>query len=387
MPSSTTSFNPAAYRDLFPHTQNDGVYLNHASLSPLPSTVIEAVAKSLQRRQNGAVDHFETEFPLIEETRRLISRLIGAEGGHQIAFTPNTSFALNIIAQGLELRQGDEILIYEREFPSNVYPWLQLRTNGVEVSYLPDDNGIITTESVSRNLKPETKVLAISAVQFLSGFRADLQEISRLCKANGTYLVVDAIQSLGHCPVDVCDIGIDALCAGGHKWLMCPQGIGFMYMSDEFRDRLKVKNKGWLSVESIWDLFDTSQPVNPEMKRFEPGTFNIPAIMGMRQSVKLLLEIGPAAINSHTLNLNSYIISELTNAGLLLYGTQEDKFRSAVVSFVLPEHIDSNLLAEQLKEERIYVSSRSGLIRLSPYFYTLEDEIKRAVAVIKQFIK
>lgn len=385
--SSTSQFEPAAYRHLFPHISDGGIYLNHASLSPLPTSVTDAVFDSLSRRQTGTVDHFETEYPRIEETRELLSKLIGAEGGRQIAFTPNTSFALNMIAQGLDLKPDDHVLVYEREFPSNVYPWLELQSNGVGVRYLPDENGIITIESVLRHLKPETKLLAISAVQFLSGFRVDLQEISRLCKANGTYLVVDAIQALGHSPIDVRETGIDALCAGGHKWLMCPQGVGFMYMSDEFRDRLKVRNKGWLSVESIWDLFDTGQPLNPEMKRFEPGTFNIPAIMGMRESLKLLIEMGPEAVNNHILKLNSHIISELTGAGLLLYGTQEDTSRSAIVSFMLPDHINSDLLVEQLNKEKVYVSSRSRLLRLSPYFYTLEEEIERAVDVIKLLIK
>ncbi len=385
--SETGSFNPEIYRSHFPHINDGGIYLNHAALSPLPLAVTEAVTASLKRRQQGAIDHFETEFPIIENTRYLLSQLIGADGGHQLAFTPNTSFAISIIAQGIDWEPGDEVLLYEREFPSNVYPWLQLKPKGVEVAYLSDDRGKISVPHVKSALKRNTKVLSISAVQFLSGYRADLAEISSLCKANGTKLVVDAIQALGHSPVNVSKLGIDALCCGGHKWLMSPQGIGFMYMSDEFRDQISITAKGWLSVENVWDLFDTNQSLHPNMNRFEPGTYNIPAITGMHEALTIILEAGVENIRRHVLELTDFIISELIRAGLMLYGTHEDENRSAIVSFILPPHINSEDLVRQLGNKKVYVSARSGLLRISPYFYTTRKETERAVTIIKRLIQ
>lgn len=380
---SESLYGPERFRKNFPHTREPGIYFNHAALSPLPDRTAAAVQRSLESRQKLPVDDFMSlDFPVMEQTRTRLATLIGASGGSRIAFTPNTSFALSIIANGFPFEPGDEVLLYEEEFPSNVYPWLVQQARGVKVQRFSGVNGCFALDDVRRALNPNTRILALSAVQFVSGFRADLPALSEICRANGTFLVVDAIQALGHSPVEVQAWGIDALCSGCHKWLMTPQGLGFLYMSEAFQERIAVTAKGWLSVASVWELFDTEQPLNPGMSRFEPGTFNLPAIHGLNQSLGLLEEAGYDNIRRHVLRLGDLLHEKLEGSGLQLYGPQEPEHRSAIRTYRLPEHIDPHALYETLCRAGLYLSVRNGLLRFSPYFYNTEAETEKAAALV-----
>lgn len=378
-----TGLHPETYRAAFPHTAERGIYLNHAALSPLPAATVAAVQRSLENRQRFPVDDFlSTDFPVLEQTRERLAQLIGATDGSRIAFTPNTSFALNIIASGFPFAPGDEVLIFDEEFPSNVYPWLVQQARGVQVRRFSGTNGCFTLDDITRALTPRTRFLALSAVQFVSGFRADLRAISEICRANGTFLVVDAIQALGQSPVCVQTDGIDALCSGCHKWLLSPQGLGFMYMSEAFQDKIAVTAKGWLSVASVWDLFDTAQPLNPGMSRFEPGTFNLPAIHGLNESLKLILEAGPARIRTHILKLGDWMRAQLEPTSLRLYGPENENNRSAILTFRLPEGTSADAIQAHLIRNGVIASVRNGLLRFSPYFYNTIAEAETAAGIL-----
>lgn len=380
---SNTGLHPEAYRAAFPHTAERVIYLNHAALSPLPAATVFAVQRSLENRQHFPVDDFlSADFPVLEQTRQRLAQLIGATDNSRIAFTPNTSFALNIIASGFPFVPGDEVLLFDEEFPSNVYPWLVQQMRGVEVRRFSGINGCFTLDDITRALTPRTRILALSAVQFVSGFRADLRTISEICRSNGTFLVVDAIQALGQSPVCVQTDGIDALCSGCHKWLLSPQGLGCMYMSEAFQEQITVTAKGWLSVVSVWDLFDTVQPLNPGMSRFEPGTFNLPAIHGLNESLKLIHEAGPTRIRAHVLELGNRMRAQLEPTSLRLYGPENDENRSAILTFRLPENKSPEAIQTHLFRNRVIASVRNGLLRFSPYFYNTKAEIDAAASIL-----
>ncbi|AXJ01105.1 Selenocysteine lyase/Cysteine desulfurase [Cyclonatronum proteinivorum] len=384
---STSGFNPETYRRHFPHLHDGGIYFNHAALSPLPSATVKAVTQSLERRQHMPVDDFmDTDWPVMAQTREQLAALTGASGPDRIAFMPNTSFALSIIANGFAFEKGDEVLVFQDEFPSNVYPWLLQEARGVKVRCFSGTNGCFTPDDVAVALTSHTRIFAVSAVQFLSGFRADLSSIAKLCRANGTFLVVDAIQALGHSPVSAEADGIDALCAGCHKWLMTPQGLGFLYLSEAFQDRIAVTAKGWLSVASVWDLFDTHQPLNAGMSRFEPGTFNLPAIHGLHKSLELLTETGPENIRRHVLALGAALHTQLEDTPLKRYGPAEETKRSAIITFRLPEHTDTAMFGKRLAEKGLIGSVRNGLLRFSPYFYNTQAEVSKAADIIKDVL-
>ncbi|MCH8568573.1 MAG: aminotransferase class V-fold PLP-dependent enzyme [Balneolales bacterium] len=376
------------FRSLFPHLNNTqkSIYFNHAALSPLPKSATNAIMENLESRQCGEIDAFEQIFPIINATRQMLSDLISANSADDIAFMPNTSFGLSAIAAGLPLEAGDRILVYEQEFPSNVYPWLSLLEKGIEVDFIPANIFRLNAATVEQYIRPKTKLFSVSAVQFLSGYPAPLQELGELCKANNMYFIVDAIQAAGNRPVNVQNAGIDALCCGCHKWLMGAQGLGFMYAGEQLRQELKLVSKGWLSVENIWDLFNTKQKLHPGMQRFEPGTFNLPAISGLHESLKIIKIANPEIIAEHTLNLGNHLMTGLQKAGFRLYGNFE-RPQSAISSYKIPDKIDPRNLYNKLKENDIHVSIRNELIRFSPYFYNTRYEADAIMEQINTIVR
>ena len=192
----------SALRELFPHT-NRSIYLNHAAVSPLSRPVLNALETYQMQRHRDHVENFDLIEPIIDETRDLLGQLLGTTAS-RIDFAPNTSSALSLLANGLDWQPGDRIAIPGCEFPANVYPFMNLIQRGVAVDFIPHDEGVISLEAIEQTLTKRTRLLSISWVQFLSGFRIDLNEVSRLCKSKDVLFSVDAIQGLGAAFVEVC---------------------------------------------------------------------------------------------------------------------------------------------------------------------------------------
>ncbi|MGH9483121.1 MAG: aminotransferase class V-fold PLP-dependent enzyme, partial [Terriglobales bacterium] len=222
------------------------VYFNHAAASPLATTTRKAMERVLaELNQSGPPLDWQAWLTALDRTRHALARLIGAQA-RDIAFTKNTSEGLCSVAQGLEWARGDRVVSFECEFPANLYPWLALRPRGVELELLPP--AALSDLDRLRQALRGARLLSVSFVQYLSGFRADLEAIGELCHEAGALFVVDAIQGLGAFPVDVRRAGIHALAADGHKWLTGPEGAGFLYVSPELLDQLTPAEVGWLSV-------------------------------------------------------------------------------------------------------------------------------------------
>lgn len=192
----------------------------------------------------------------IEKLRTLLAKLIRTDSS-RIALIYNTSHGLNIIASGLEWKEGDEILISEGEFPANVYPFFNLRRLGVKVKILPTSSGDLEPDTLLSAITQKTKMLSVNFVEFLSGYKAVLKTIGEICQGHRIIFVVDAIHGLGAIPLDVINRSIDALACGGHKWLMFPQGIGFLYIIKELQDKIRQSHLRWMSVEDPEDFVKT----------------------------------------------------------------------------------------------------------------------------------
>ena len=240
------------YRSLFPVTKKM-IYLNHAATSPLSLRVIEVIEEHFHQRSITIVENWDFVLDKIEELRTLLAKVVGTDHS-RIALVYNTSHGLNIVASGLEWKEGDEILIPEGEFSANVYPFLNLRRKGVKIKLVPTPSGGLEPETLLSAITPVTKLLSVSFVEFLSGYKTNLKAIGEICHDHGIIFVVDAIQGLGAIPLDVIDCGIDALACGGHKWLMFPQGIGFLYITKELQDKIQQSHLGWMSVENPEDF-------------------------------------------------------------------------------------------------------------------------------------
>lgn len=263
-----------------------------------------------------------------EETRVLIAKLINANGTEYVSFAANTSEGIPFAAEEFNWSHRDEIILNKMEFPANIQPFRILEKQGVKLVYLePDDEGKVTPGMIENAITSKTKVVSISAVQYLNGFRADLKSIGKICQRNDIYFVVDGIQALGAIEIDVEESYIDALASGGHKWLMSPMGIGFLYLSEEPANILKPAKTGWLSVETPWEPSNFNQNWQPFSRHIETGTFNMMGIIGMNASLSHLLEIGKETVESEILKLTAHLFSNVLPLD-----------RVGIITPALPEH-------------------------------------------------
>lgn len=372
-------------RQLFPHTETGHIYLNHAAISPLSLPLTNAIEAFLRDRQSGAVENFEMGMEIMASARNRAAGYIDLPADDHITFFGNTSDAISAVAEGFPWKDGDEVLLNSMEFPSNVQPFRALSRLGVNVVIAQSKENRITAEMLEKEITPRTRMISISAVQFLTGFRADLEEIGELCRAHDLFFVVDAIQQLGAMPVKPLEAGIDAVATGSHKWLMGPMGSGFLWMSDRLADLLRPARTGWLSVEEPWELMNYDQKWQPVSSHLETGTPNMLSITGLDASLKLLMETGEETIRNQILYLSGHASRRLESEGASLISPAADSERAGIVTFRLPQAGDAEEAVNRLREMKITLSMREGMIRISPHFYNTKEEIDIAIdALLKR---
>ena len=373
---SMPQYNIDHYRSLFPFLKNGTLYFDHASIGPLPTPTRSAVETYLLQRSEREINVFLDFLKIHQATKDRVGTLLNAPK-ERIAFCDNTSNGLNLLAAGFPWKTGDRILLTDMEFPANVYPFLNQKRHGVEVDFVKNRSGEILFEDIEHAITPSTRVLSISYVQFLHGFRADLAAIGDLCKRKGIIFSVDAIQAAGTVPIDVQAMKIDFLSCGGQKWLLSPEGISFVYVSEELQSRIHQAHLGWMSIDDFFsDFFRHRMELDPTARRFENGTLNIAGIVGLHASLGLLLEAGIQNIQHHLGDLTQFLIERLKEKKLEIITPDDPARRSGIVTFRPP---DAKKLFEELRARKIVVSLREGCIRFSPHFYNTTDEITRAL--------
>jgi selenocysteine lyase/cysteine desulfurase len=346
---------------------------------------VRAQTQHLHDRSSGKIETFFDDLVQIEKTKGCMERLINAESFSRIALVGNTSDALNIVATGIDWKPGDRILLNDQEFPANIYPYLHLKSQGVEVDIMQCPDGKVSPERIYSALRPRTRVLALSAVQYLSGYRADLALLGDLCRSRGIMFLVDGIQAIGAIKLDVQAMKIDAMAAGAPKWQMGPQGIGFLYLTEELQARINQKYLGWLSVVNPFDFLNWNQPLDPTARRYEGGTVNIPGMWGLHAALSTLLEVGPELIESHILGLTQVLMDQLRDAeGSSLFSPSLLAERAGIVTIEPPKGVDPTTAFEELTRREIFFSLRNNKFRYSPHFYNTRDEILSAASSTKE---
>src|SRR5258708_7574631 len=274
-------------RGLFPIT-SQSVYLNHAAVSPPPTPTIAAVKGQLDDVAENGSANYRAWVATKERARRLAADMIGARP-EQVAFMRNTSDGLSTVANGLSWQPGDNVVTFRNEFPSNIYPWLRLReAHQVEVRLCQERDGRVDIEELINLVDKHTRIIAISQVQYASGFRADLERLARIARARDALLVVDVIQAMGAMPINVEDQLIDVAAGAGHKWLLTPEGVGLLYLSDRARERIQPTLVGWVSVPNPEDYNNFEQDWNRGALAWETGTGPTALIHGLEASLRLL---------------------------------------------------------------------------------------------------
>jgi cysteine desulfurase/selenocysteine lyase len=370
-------------RTEFPWT-SDTIYLNHASVGPLPERTRQ-VLDGFNRKRAAPFQLPDRELMMtLAESRRLCAALINASP-EEIALSINTGFGLSLAARALPLQAGDIVVASDREFPANVYPWMMLKDIGVALELAPTTpEGWPDEEYLMERIgDPRVRVLAISLVQFSNGYTVDLARLSSATRAAGTYLVVDAIQGLGHVPVDVRRTPVDVLACGAQKWLLSPWGSGFVYVRRELIRELRPAITGWMAFEGTDDfsrLTEYNDTLRGDARRFELITLPYQDFAGMNASLALLLELGIVNIGRHLQRLQEPVLAWSANAGARV--TSPQGHRGSGILCVAPR--DVGVAFRALRAAGIVCSLREGAIRLSPHAYNTADDMQRVVEALKR---
>jgi len=371
--------NPAT-RDLFPVTQRFA-YLNHASVGALPRPVTLAMSRYLEDRSARGSEALVDWDCDIERVRAAAARFLGARRD-EIIFTGSISHGLNIVAAGLDWRPGDNLICAETEFTANVYPWTNLRRRGVEVRFAPARDHRILIHELSALMDHRTRLVAISFVEFCTGYRVDLDALSALCRERGVLLCVDGIQGLGALQFRVDETPADFVAAHAAKWMLGPIGAAFLYVRHDLLSRLEPVMAGWRGVVDRDDYFCFDSPLREGGERFEPGSLNAVGLVGLEAAIELLLSIGLAEIEDRILALTDVLLAGLAARGCTITSPiTTRRERSGIVSFRHPT-VPSAELMEHLKRADVLVSLRGDVIRVSPHFYNNEADLERLLAAL-----
>lgn len=372
----------AKARSFFPHTKTGLIYFNHAATGPLPATVTEKITEYTQERSLNSIDNFVKVSGYVDSTKADLGGMLNCNAD-RIAYLDNTTNGINILASGIKWKKGDRILLNDIEFPANVYPFLNLRSEGVEIDMVKSHNGIVSADDIIAGIKPGTRLVAISFVQFLTGYRVDLEKIGNYCRNNGIIFSVDAIQGLGALRLDVEKCKVDFLSAGTQKWLLGLQGLSFIYLTEKLQNEIDMKYIGWLSVEDAWNILKYDLTPLKTAERYQNGTISHIGVFAFRGSLDFFLEFGWDNIEKQVINNSAYLSSSLKEIGYkpLLNGCDEANL-SGIVTF---SHERAGEIFQYLADKNVSCSVREGMLRLSPHFYNSHEEIDRATDLLKNF--
>ncbi|MEX0873230.1 MAG: aminotransferase class V-fold PLP-dependent enzyme [Aquisalimonadaceae bacterium] len=357
------------------------IYLNHAGVGPWPQRTRDAIAAFADENLYRGAAAYRRWLQTETQLRKRLAELINAPTGDDIALVKNTSEGLSFIAYGLSWNAGDEIIINRQEFPSNRVVWESLATRGVKVVDVDLASAATPEDALIDAIGANTRMLAVSSVQYGTGLRMNLPPLAAACRQHGILFCVDAIQSLGALRFDLGEVDADFVVADGHKWMLGPEGVGLFYCCPSIRDQLQLTQYGWHMLEHAGDYDRTAWEVARSARRFECGSPNMLGIHGLEASLSVLQgDGGLAEVERKVLNNVTHLVDLISRSERLeLISSSEPERLSGIVTFTAPG-ADSYSLYSALMESGVICASRGGGVRFSPHFYTPPAAVAEAVA-------
>ncbi len=372
-----------AFRDQMPVSQA-WAYFDHAAVGPIPRRAAIAIQNwATQACQAGDV-HWPEWSSASSQLRKHAAALLHCQTS-EIGLIPNTTFGINVVAAGYRWRAGDSVVVPQNEFPSNMLPWKQLQERGVQVRIVPVGlDGRLCIDRIIDVIDTSTRMVTVSWVGYASGYRIDLAELCDRVHRAGAQLFVDAIQGLGVFPLDTQAIPIDYAAADGHKWMLGPEGAGLLYIRQSNLERLNPMMIGWCSVESSASFSSEATELKSSAARYEGGSSNHVGVIGLAQSLGMLLEYGcaypenpiAAAILENAASLRDAIRSA---GGVLAYdqpASANAPTASGIVSFEMPDR-DPMQVRKQLLAAGVVLSVRHNKLRIATHAYNDHQDIDR----------
>ena len=368
-------------RSLFPYLKTGKIYFGHASTAPLSTYVANRLKEYIHVRSETKIDDYTAVLKSMENVKKGLSAMINSTPD-RIAFTDNTNNGINMLAQSVVWKPNNRIILNDIEFPANVYPFMNLKSRGVQIDFVKSHQGIVSAENIINAITSDTRLISVSQVQFLTGYRVDLDILGKACKEKGIIFSVDAIQGLGAVRLDVQKSHIDFISCGTQKWLLGLQGLAFIYLSKELQESMHPSQPGWLSVNDAWNLLDFNLNLKQTAEVFQSGTMNYPGIHAMDASLKLFNEFGFDEIEERIVSNSVYFISSLKEIGITPFLSDVDKkYLSGIVSF---EHPSADKIFHELLHRNIISSLRDRVIRFAHHFYNTEDDIDKVISALKE---
>lgn len=364
---------------VFPVTRR-WAYCDHAAVGPLPQPTRDAVVAALDAQTgDGCLGILDIESRL-EAVRADVARTIGATPD-EIAFMRSTSDGALLIANGLDWREGDEVIFSDNEFGANAFPWLNLHDVGVRPVLVRAPRQRLTVETLERLVSGRTRVVAVSYVGFSDGYRHDLAALGAWCKSRKIIFAVDAIQGFGHLPIDVAACDIDVCYFGVAKWLLSPQGLSIIYVRRDLAERLRPALCSWRSVKEPMRFLDYAQPLLPGARRFDGATVNYPAAIGFAESLRLITSAGLDTIERHVLRLGDRFVAGVRDLGLPIVSDLEPAMRSGIV---VAGHGRNSVeeLQRRARDAGVQVTIRDSGVRFAPHGYNTQADVDRVLSIL-----
>jgi selenocysteine lyase/cysteine desulfurase len=315
--------------------------------------------------------------------------MIGASAD-EIALIGNTTAGISLVAEGLDWRPGDNVVTLADEFPSNVYPWFNLESRGVETRRVPTDaSGQLDLDKLATACDDRTRVVTVSWIGFATGYRHDVKRIASIAHEKGALMFLDAIQGLGVFPLDVMEMGIDFLAADGHKWMLGPEGAGIAYIRREHLEKLRPIGPGWHSVRPGQDYTHIELNLRPTAARYEGGSQNNAGMLALGASLELLTSLGVETLAACVLDISDRACERLRDIGATIVSNRrldhrDGEQRSGIVAFEMPGR-DAMALKRHAMRQDVVFGVRAGRLRISPHAYNNEKDLDRLVNAITSF--
>lgn len=359
--------------------QPDLIYLNHAAVAPWPLRTRRAVEAFAQENHQIGARNYPAWIRIEQQTRTLLAQLINAPAADDIALLKNTSEGLSFIAYGLDWQAGDNVIISNQEFPSNRVVWHSLARFGVEVREVDLHSADTPEAALLGACDRRTRLLSISAVQYASGLRMQLEKLGAHCRAHNILFCVDAIQSIGAVQFDVQAMQADFIVADGHKWMLGPEGVALFYCRRDLQEQLKLHEYGWHMLADMSDYSATRWDYAHNARRFECGSPNMLGIHALHASLELLLEVGMTGVEARLLDKAHHLAELIKSSASLSLITDMRPGRFAGIVTFRHRHADATQRYQALMQQGVICAARGGGIRFSPHFYTDTAQLAQAV--------
>ena len=369
-------------------------YFDHGAVGPLSLPAVEAI-ENYTRQASTLGDTVWPQWAAANEGLRKNAAALMHCPEDTVCLIPNTSTGINFVAEGWDWKPGDNVVVPEGEFPSNLFPWKNQEAKGVEVRIVPrrklpsGEAGEVRIADLVDAMDESTKIVAASWVGYATGYRLDVDELVRAAHLRGVLVFLDAIQGLGVYPLDLERTPVDFLAADGHKWLLGPEGAGVAMIRTEHLPKLRLRNIGWGSVRNSHNYSAPTMDLKREAARYESGSANMVGLAALSASMEIFLLVqkhhGLAAIEERVVSLTEELNKMLKSVGVTTSMADHRSNRSGILNFSLPS-VEPATVRNRGLERKVVLSCRGSGVRVSVHAYNNLEDLNRLVDVVNSCI-